>query len=406
MKFIHTADLHIDQPFSGVTSDDASFKKTLKGVNNQVLTNIVDTCIEQSVDFLLIVGDTFHQAKSSIYVQQFVMGEFKRLGEHGIKVILSFGNHDYYTKNRYWFDWPDNVVLFDNEQVTTKLLSFPSGESVAISGFSYEHQWITKGKANEYPERHPDTDYHVGFYHGENATSGHYAPFQASQLRQSYDYWALGHIHKSEELVQNPLTIYPGTPQGHTRKDKDTKGVSLVEMTRYGTTHQWLSVNEVNWINSMIVLDGQEQRAEYLDKIVSHVLEQRTYSSKVDLVVVTVKPVTEQLMSDLIESKEEIKSYLQNYLLEKTDHSTWLVDIVVDTVESHKLIMGFDVGLIDDLSNKYQDEEAFKEISKDVLQQAVIAANIHFDEEDVHRIIKESTQLVKDKMIFKNGVSE
>ena len=53
MKFIHTADIHIDQPFSGIHSDHGDIKHLLKISNQQILTKIVDTCIEKKVDFLL-----------------------------------------------------------------------------------------------------------------------------------------------------------------------------------------------------------------------------------------------------------------------------------------------------------------------------------------------------------------
>jgi DNA repair exonuclease SbcCD nuclease subunit len=80
MKFIHTADIHIDQPFSGIHSDHGDIKHLLKISNQQILIKIVDTCIEKKVDFLLVVGDTFHQNQPSIHTQKFVMEEFERLG--------------------------------------------------------------------------------------------------------------------------------------------------------------------------------------------------------------------------------------------------------------------------------------------------------------------------------------
>ena len=136
MKFIHTADLHIDQPFSGIHSDHADMKEILKTGNQQTLTRIVDLCMEKEVDFLLVVGDTFHQNQPSIHTQKFVMDQFERLNQANIKVVMSFGNHDYYTESRYWFEWPDNVVLYKKEEVQTKTLTLKNGDSVAISGFS------------------------------------------------------------------------------------------------------------------------------------------------------------------------------------------------------------------------------------------------------------------------------
>ena len=39
------------------------------------------------------------------------------------------------------------------------------------------------------------------------------------------DYWALGHIHKSQVLSEEPLVVYAGNPQGLHRKEIGPKGV-------------------------------------------------------------------------------------------------------------------------------------------------------------------------------------
>ncbi len=79
---------------------------------------------------------------------------------------MTFGNHDYYQSERYWFTFPENVHLFTSEEVETKTFLSKKGEKVAISGFSYLHQWIQGDKVTEFPLRH-SVDYHIGLYHGE-----------------------------------------------------------------------------------------------------------------------------------------------------------------------------------------------------------------------------------------------
>lgn len=405
MKFIHTADLHIDQPFANVTTDDAGFQQELQQVNHAVLKKIVNQCIEESVDFLLVVGDTFHQARSSIYTQEFIMNEFKRLEEYGIQVIMSFGNHDYYTENRYWFEWPENVTLFTKEEVTTKVITLKNNETVAISGFSYEHQWITQDKALDYPERDLDTTYHIGLYHGEIGSTGQYAPFLVSELNPRYDYWALGHIHKSEKISTHPLAIYPGIPQGHTKKEKNGQGIVLVEVESNQVDYRFIPVSIVGFETIEMTLKEDLERHLYLSKLIAG-MAQEDWACPINFVTVVVKPVTGQLMSELIAEKEEILHYLQTKLLQQTAGNIWLMDLVIESVETDKLIMGFDASLIDDLSAPFAKKDEFYKLAKDILQQPVIAANIQFDEEDVKLMVQESTQLVKDKMIFKNEASQ
>ncbi len=38
------------------------------------------------------------------------------------------------------------------------------------------------------------------------------------------DYWALGHIHKSQVLSEEPLVVYSGNPQGLHRKEMALRG--------------------------------------------------------------------------------------------------------------------------------------------------------------------------------------
>ena len=82
------------------------------------------------------------------------------------------------------------------------------------------------------------------------------------------------------------------------------------------------------------------------------------------------------------------------------------MDIVIEPIEMDQLIMGFDSSLVDDLAQHFLNRNEFYDVAKDIVQQPVIGANIAFDEEDITRIVEESSQLVKDKMIFKNGVGQ
>ncbi len=69
VKFIHAADLHIDRSFEGLVNLDKSVQEKLLEVNLKVLANIVDKAIINEVDFVLLAGDTFHQNRPSLKIQ-------------------------------------------------------------------------------------------------------------------------------------------------------------------------------------------------------------------------------------------------------------------------------------------------------------------------------------------------
>lgn len=63
-----------------------------------------------------------------------------------------------------------------------------------------------------------DAPFHIGMLHGSvegDAEHNRYAPFQIRELKEKqFDYWALGHIHKREILLEEPYIVYPGTYKG------------------------------------------------------------------------------------------------------------------------------------------------------------------------------------------------
>ena len=109
MKLLHTADLHMDRSFEGLTGIPTALAKRLREANQQLLMNIVTVAIRETVDLVIFAGDTFHQSQTSISMQAQLMAALEQLKQAEIPVILTFGNHDYYKKDRYWFSFPDNV---------------------------------------------------------------------------------------------------------------------------------------------------------------------------------------------------------------------------------------------------------------------------------------------------------
>ena len=71
MKFIHTADLHLDSPFRGL---DEIPQKIWQRVHQSTFTafeRIVDAAINQQVDFILIVGDIYDSDHNSAEAEDF-----------------------------------------------------------------------------------------------------------------------------------------------------------------------------------------------------------------------------------------------------------------------------------------------------------------------------------------------
>jgi exonuclease SbcD len=57
IRFIHTADLHLETPFKGLLDNNDGLANKLKDATFSAFKNIVNNCISLRVDFLVIAGD-------------------------------------------------------------------------------------------------------------------------------------------------------------------------------------------------------------------------------------------------------------------------------------------------------------------------------------------------------------
>ena len=124
-------------------------------------------------------------------------------------------------KDRYWFSFSRQCFYLKKKWLRRCILKRKRANK-CVSGFSYEHPWIDENKALEFPIKQAESDIHIGIYHGDTSRKAqqNYAPFTWKDLKATgYNYWALGHIHQPQIVSEQPLIVYPGTPQGHTKKN-------------------------------------------------------------------------------------------------------------------------------------------------------------------------------------------
>lgn len=253
MKFIHAADLHLDTPFSGLERTSRELAEKLRAAPFESLKNIVDRALNEKVDFVLLAGDLYNTQRVNIKAQSLFIDQLDRLDEAGIPVFLIRGNHDFLTTDSETLalPFPKNVYTY-SDQVQTHVVEMKGGERVAVTGFSYDKQWIFERKIAEYPTRKLDVDLHIGMLHGSlegmQTKEANYAPFSVGELRaKNYDYWALGHIHLREQLSDNPPIYYAGNIQGLHKNEPGEKGCLLVEWTPRETKVEFVPTAPLIW---------------------------------------------------------------------------------------------------------------------------------------------------------------
>lgn len=250
IKFIHSADLHLDSPFKGMSTLPDSLYQQLKASTFTALDNLVQLAIDEAVDFVLIVGDLFDQSLRSVYAEMQFLLACEKLAEAQIPVYLSYGNHDYLKARTRTLNYPDNLHVFESDEVECKVFVKNGRPLVGIHGFSYLEPAVLGNKATEY-EPVDGLPYQIGMLHGSTGQADEhdpYAPFQLGDLRgKNIDYWALGHIHKREVLGTEPAIVYPGNTQGRSSKELGEKGCYLVELDQTDTKLTFQPLHQIQF---------------------------------------------------------------------------------------------------------------------------------------------------------------
>lgn len=254
VKFLHTADLHLDSPMVGLRHLPKAIFHRLQESTFTALKNITDAAIKHEVDFVIIAGDLFDGEDRSIRAQAVLRNEMGKLADNGIKVYAIHGNHDHLGAKSVTIDFPDNVYFF-LDQVEKVDFRKKDGTLVHLYGFSYPERHVVERWIEKY-RKIDGADFHVGLLHGHFegvSDHGKYAPFRLSDLiDKDYDYWALGHIHKRAFLSEQPYAVYPGNPQGRNRKELGEKGVYIVKLTDAETDVSFFDTADVIWDETVI----------------------------------------------------------------------------------------------------------------------------------------------------------
>ena len=228
--FLHAADIHLDSPLLSLVLPEPSQAERVRRACRDAFENLVNTAIDRKVAFVVLAGDLYDHDAPNMQVAVFLRNQLARLEKHDIRVIIVKGNHDADNRITSGLALPANTHVFsDHKPETVTYEHLPV--RVAIHGQSFKPGPVTDNLAIGYPTPIPNS-FNIGVLHTSlagNADHDPYAPCKLEDLAtRGYDYWALGHIHKSAVLCQDPWVVYPGNLQGRHAKETGPKGCVLV----------------------------------------------------------------------------------------------------------------------------------------------------------------------------------
>ncbi len=268
MKYIHTADIHLDSPLVGLAAYKDAPVSLLRTVTRDAFSRLVDVAIEEAVDFMVIAGDLYDGAWKDYNTGHFFCREMGRLNKVGIPVYLLFGNHDAESEMTKKLTLPTNVHTFEARKANTFTID---ALKVALHGRSYKEAATFENLVSGYPA--PVAGWiNIGVLHtalGGYTEHANYAPCSLAELTaKGYDYWALGHVHEHAILQKSPWVVFPGNLQGRHIRETGARGAVLVSADETGIQSvERVLVDSLRWH----VVEVDASQASTLQEVVRSV---------------------------------------------------------------------------------------------------------------------------------------
>lgn len=228
MKFIHAADIHLDSALHGLERYEGAPVEEIRIATRRAFDNLIELAIDEQVAFVLLVGDLYDGDWKDYNTGLYFVERMGRLRDAGIRVFIVAGNHDAASQITKHLRLPDNVTLFSTRKPERVVLD---DLGVSICGRGFATRAVRDDISQDYPQGDPQL-LNIGLLHTcLDGKPGHepYAPCTIDGLRsKGYQYWALGHVHKREEVSQDPWIVFPGNIQGRHIREIGPKGCTLV----------------------------------------------------------------------------------------------------------------------------------------------------------------------------------
>jgi len=228
-RFVHTADIHLDSPLRSLAMRNSDLAELVGDASRQAFVSIVDLCLAERVDALVIAGDLYDGDQTSMKTARFLATQMMRLHQAGIRVFKIRGNHDALSRISKQLVFPDTVTIFGGRPQS--VLQTAGGLDVAFHGLSFASPKAPDSLLPKYSNPREGA-VNVGIMHTSLAGSpGHddYAPCAVADLHaHGFDYWALGHIHVRQVHPGASTVVMPGIPQGRDINEAGEKSVTLV----------------------------------------------------------------------------------------------------------------------------------------------------------------------------------
>lgn len=273
IKILHTADVHLDSPFS---STDLRRAEIRQSELRAVFASMMTYARTEKVDLVLIPGDLF----DSEYVTRETLAHITReLASLSCPVVISPGNHDACNEKSVWLrnDFPQNVYVFKSDKLD--VISF---DELGVDVYGYAFSSPEMSAAPIYGHVKDSDRINLLCAHLDlGATSSGYAPISPDALFAfGCDYYALGHIHNPSEPIfrENSAAAYSGCPEGRAPDEVGIKGAIIANIEKgVAPKLKFVRFCRRRYENATLDCTGASSASE-IEAMASGLISERKYS--------------------------------------------------------------------------------------------------------------------------------
>lgn len=216
---------------------DPDLAELIGNATRRAFVGIVDLCLDEQVDALLLAGDLYDGDQTSMKTARFLAIQLRRLDEAGVRVFVIRGNHDALSRITKELVLSERVKVFSGRAEAVALEPAAGGMPMVVHGLSFAQPHAPESLLPRY-KAPVEGAVNIGLMHTSlGGAAGHdpYAPCSIADLQASgFRYWALGHIHRRSVVAGDCTVVMPGMPQGRDVNEAGPKSVALVTVADDG----------------------------------------------------------------------------------------------------------------------------------------------------------------------------
>lgn len=343
VRYVHAADLHLDAPFQGISSEAAAvphLARLLREATFTALEKLQMLCEAERPHFVVLAGDIYNHENFSVKAQMRLRDACESLASLGMPVFIAHGNHDPLSSRFSSISWPDNVTIFDST-MQSRLVERDGAPIAVVHGISHSSAREQRNLSSLFQRDASHDCFQLGVLHCSLEGDGkadRYAPASLDDLRKSgLDAWALGHVHERRVLCEQPFVAYSGNPQGLHINESGPRGCLLVSARKnaggYVCEPVFHRLSPVIW--QKIELDaGDLENLDELERQLSGLLEETAASSPPDClaimarIVITGRSALDAILRDR-SAREDILERMRHFA--NASPAIWIKDMLVES---------------------------------------------------------------------------